>query len=100
MIFPEGGRSRTGRVEPDSAMYDVGRVIRSVPGCRVLCVYMRGEAQRAYSDIPARGECFGLSLSEMDPKTDHSGLRASRDIARQVVQRLIEMERDYFDGRQ
>ena len=82
MIFPEGGRSRTGRVEPDSATYDVGRLIRSVPGCRVLCVYMRGEAQRAYSDIPARGERFRLSLCEIEPKSGHTGLRASRDVAR------------------
>jgi len=100
LIFPEGGRSRTGRVELDSTTYDVGRLIRSVPGCRVLCVYMRGEAQRAYSDIPVRGESFRLSLSEIEPKSDQSGLRASRDIARQVVQHLIEMERDHFDGRE
>ena len=100
MIFPEGGRSRTGRVELDSAAYGVGRLIRSVPGCRVLCVYMRGEDQRAYSDIPARGESFRLALTEIEPKTDHRGLRASRDIARQIVQRLIEMERDYFDDRE
>jgi 1-acyl-sn-glycerol-3-phosphate acyltransferase len=46
MIFPEGGRSRSGRVEVDMAAPGVGRVVTTLPGCRVLCVYLRGERQR------------------------------------------------------
>src|SRR5882724_5571872 len=54
LIFPEGGRSRGGAVELDSAAYGVGRVIAELPGCRVLCVYLRGEHQDGCSDLPAR----------------------------------------------
>ena len=100
LIFPEGGRSRSGRVEIDSAATGVGRVIRSVRGCRVLCVYLRGDRQRAYSDLPTRGDRFSIALCEIEPKTDDSGLRGSRDLVRQVVRQLRDMEKEYFDGRQ
>lgn len=100
LIFPEGGRSRSGRVEVDSAATGVGRVIRSVHGCRVLCVYLRGDRQRGYSGLPARGDRFSVALCEIEPKTDDRGLRGSRDLVRQVVGKLREMEQEYFDGRQ
>jgi 1-acyl-sn-glycerol-3-phosphate acyltransferase len=99
LIFPEGGRSRSGRVEIDSAAAGVGGVIRSVEGCRVLCVYLRGDHQHTYSHVPVRGEQFTVALSAFEPKTDFRGLRGSRDLARQVVRRLGEMEEEYFDGR-
>lgn len=96
LIFPEGGRSRSGRVEVENAAYGVGRIVKNLPGCRVLCVYLRGELQHAYSDLPARGDRLWVSLSSLEPKSDHAGLRGSRDIARQIAVRLAEMERDYF----
>jgi hypothetical protein len=100
LIFPEGGRSRSGRVEVESAATGVGRVIRSVPHCRVLCVYLRGERQSAYSFVPERGDHFYAAVSEIEPKTDASGLRGSRELVRQVVRRLAEMETEYFDARE
>ena len=100
LIFPEGGRSRSGRVEVESAATGVGRVIRSVPNCRVLCVYLRGERQSAFSFAPERGDRFYAAVSEIEPKTDATGLRGSRELVRQVVRRLSEMETEYFDGRQ
>jgi hypothetical protein len=100
LIFPEGGRSRSGRVEVERAAYGVGRVVKSVPGCRVLCVYLRGDRQDTYTAIPARGDRLRVSLATIEPKTDHTGLRASRDLARQITTQLAEMEREYFDARQ
>ena len=100
LVFPEGGRSRTGRVDPESAAYGVGRVVRAVPGCRVLCVYLRGERQTQYSAIPARNDRFHVALRAIEPKSDHAGLRGSRDIARQITTQLAEMEREHLDGRQ
>lgn len=96
LIFPEGGRSRTGRVEVENAAFGVGRIVKSVPGCRVLCVYLRGERQASYSGVPARGDRLHVSLSTLEPKSDHAGLRGSRDVARQIAARLAEMEREYF----
>jgi hypothetical protein len=49
--------------------------------------------------MPLRGEVFRGSVSIIEPKTNYRGLRASRDIARQITQRLANMEQEYFDGR-
>jgi len=99
LIFPEAGRSRTGRVDPESAASGVGRIYRNVPNCRVICVYLRGDHQDHYSYMPVRGEWFRGSVSVIEPKTSYRGLRASRDIARQIAQRIANMEQEYFDGR-
>jgi 1-acyl-sn-glycerol-3-phosphate acyltransferase len=99
LLFPEGGRSRSGRVEVERAAYGVGRVVKSLPGCRVLCVYLRGEAQHAYSNLPARGDRLHVRVATIEPKSDHAGLRGSREIARQIAARLAELEVEHFDGR-
>ena len=98
LIFPEGGRSRSGRVEVEEAAWGVGRVVKGVPGCRVLCIYLRGEHQESYSALPARGERLTARLSLIEPKSHDAGLRGSRDLARQIVGRLAEMEREHFDA--
>jgi 1-acyl-sn-glycerol-3-phosphate acyltransferase len=100
MVFPEGQRSRTARVELESAAYGVGRIVAAVPGCRVLCVYLRGDGQREMTDAPARGEVFRGRLALIEPKSDERGLRGSLDISRQIVGKLVELERDHFDDRQ
>jgi len=99
LVFPEGGRSRSGRVDPDTAAYGVGRIVNALPGCRVLCVYLRGEGQETFSDLPRRGEHFHIAVACIEPKSDRAGLRGSLDVARQITTRLAEMERRYFDGR-
>lgn len=99
LIFPEGGRSRTGRIELDTAAWGVGRIVSSVPNCRVVCVYLRGEGQQAYSDLPAKGERFHVEISCIEPKSDARGVRRSRDFARQIVTQLVHMEQRYLDAR-
>lgn len=93
LLFPEGGRSRSGRVDLESAAPGVGRIYRAVPNCRVLCVYLRGRNQSTFSAVPARGERFRVALRLMEPKTEDTGLRASREVARQITRTLVEMER-------
>lgn len=94
LIFPEGGRSRSGRVEIESAAYGVGRLVKAVPGCRVLCVYLRGRGQGTWSSFPRRGEVFDVSLASIEPKSDRAGLRGSLEIARQIVGQLARMEQE------
>jgi len=77
----------------------VGRLIKEVEGCRVLCVYARGDAQHTWSNLPARGETFTVAMRVVEPRTGLRGLRASRDLATQVVAHLVEMERDYLAER-
>ncbi len=100
LIFPEGGRSRSGRVNTEARTYGVGRIVRSLPGCRVLCVYLRGDRQVGYSKIPARGDRFHVELESFEPKSDQRGLRGSLDISDQILNRLAAMEQRHFDDRQ
>lgn len=93
LVFPEGGRSRTSRVEVESAAYGVGRLVGGLPGCRVLCVYLRGHGQRRWSNAPRWGERFAVTACAIEPKSDRAGLRASLDLSRQIVARLAELER-------
>jgi len=99
VVFPEGGRTRTGRVDMDNFSYGVGRLISKIPNCRVMCVYMRGDRQTAYSDIPQFGERFYQKISVMTPHLHDTGLKGQRDCAKQIVEHLARMENEYFETR-
>ena len=100
LIFPEGGRTRTGRIDVQATTYGAGRIVKSLPGCRVLCVYLRGEKQGGYSDVPIRRQRFRVTLDSFEPKADRGGLRGSVEITRQILARLGDMEQRYFDDRE
>jgi hypothetical protein len=99
LIFPEGRRSRSGRVEVENAAWGVGRIVGGLPECRVVCVYLRGRRQETWSQAPARGDVLDVEVECIEPKSDARGLRRSRDFSRQIVTQLASMERKYFDGR-
>lgn len=99
LVFPEGGRSRSGRVDTAATADGVGRLVKDVEGCRVLCVYLRGDGQRTWSNLPAAGEAFTIATRLVEPRTQLRGPRASRDLATQVVRHLVEMEEEYFAAR-
>ena len=97
MIFPEGGRSRTGRVNKEGFSYGVGRFIKDVAGCKIMCIYLRGDKQDNYSIIPAWGEKFSVAVEVFTPTPPAaSGLRAQREYAAQIIDRLAQMEEKYF----
>jgi hypothetical protein len=98
LIFPEGGRSRSGRVDVENAAYGVGRIVKSVPGCRVLCVYLRGDAQQGHSALPTRGDTIRARIAWLEPKSHLRGLRGSLDISRQILGRIAELEQEHFDA--
>ena len=100
LLFPEGGRSRSGRVDEESATYGVGRLLGSVPGCRVLCVYVRGERQEGFSDLPARNQRFRARCETVRPTSGWTGLRGARDVSQQIVRTLVRLEQQHFDDRQ
>ncbi|HSD67878.1 MAG TPA: hypothetical protein VLF95_14315, partial [Vicinamibacteria bacterium] len=99
LMFPEGGRSRTGRVDAGATADGVGRLVKDVEGCRVLCVYLRGDGQATWSNLPSAGETFTITTRLVEPTTRKAGLRASRDLATQIVGHLVEMEREYLARR-
>jgi 1-acyl-sn-glycerol-3-phosphate acyltransferase len=99
-LFPEGGRSRSGRVEAAQVGYGVGRILSDVPGALVVCVYQRGARQETWGFQPARGDVIQVELEALEPSTAARGLRASRDLSRQVIDRIKAMEDRYFAGRE
>ncbi|MBU2228723.1 MAG: 1-acyl-sn-glycerol-3-phosphate acyltransferase [Proteobacteria bacterium] len=100
MIFPEGGRSRTGRVNREGFSYGVGRFLSECGRCRVLLVYLRGDGQSEYGAIPRFGERFTMMAEVFDlGEPEGKGLRFQREYARRIVERLAAMEGDYFAAR-
>ncbi len=98
-IFPEGGRSRTGRIEPANVTYGVGQILKELDRPLVLCAYLRGERQETWGSLPARGDTMHLEVERLEPTTRETGLRAARDLARQVIGKLKAMEDAYFARR-
>lgn len=96
MAFPEGRRSRTGRVDGEDLAHGVGRIVKAVDGCQVLCVYLRGERQEGQSLMPEAAQSFDVDIELFRPTSSKTGLSASRDIAQQIVDRLAKQERRYF----
>jgi 1-acyl-sn-glycerol-3-phosphate acyltransferase len=96
LMFPEGGRSRTGRVDPENVTYGIGHLLQAVPGCRVVCVYVRGEQQDEFSDLPLAGERLHVRLASLRPATSLGGLRGARDLTQQVGHALAELEQAHF----
>jgi len=99
LIFAEGGRSRTGRVQADSAAHGPGRIMNAVEDCKALCVYLRGEGQRIWSATAAYRETFHVDFEFFHPESLHQGMRRSRDLAQQIVSKLARMEEEYFASR-
>jgi hypothetical protein len=99
MIFPEGTRSRTGRVNTEEFTYNVGQMYWNTPSCGVLCVYLRGDGQETYSNFPRFGERFHMQVAECTPRSPSTGRRAYRDCATWIVRQLAEMEQAYFASR-
>jgi hypothetical protein len=97
LVFPEGGRSRVGRVDTTNFSYGVGRMLQETPAARVLCIFLRGRGQRAYSDYPRDGETLVVRFCRLSPATASQGMRGARDLATQVVTRLSEMEREALE---
>ncbi len=97
LIFPEGGRSRTGRINRDNVSYGVGRFVQYFETCKVMCIYLRGDGQDHYSNIPKRGEHFSAQVDVLTPeRTELSGLRAQRYYAEMIINHLAHMEETYF----
>lgn len=96
VIFPEGTRSTTGRLNMEDFQYGVGEILKELPKSKVLCVYLRGDKQTVSSGVPAIGSTFDVSMQVTQPVTAQTGMRASRDLSLQIMATLHSMEEDYF----
>ena len=97
-LFPEGTRSRTGKIDPESATYGIGKILQEVEDCHVLCVYVRGDDQESYSFLPKRNETFYTDISLIKPTSEHKGNRGAKEITLEVMNQLKDMEHGYFQS--
>ena len=95
-IFPEGKRSRTGRVDDEEFSYAPGQLLSMVPEATVVCVYLRGLSAGGFQNNPVHGERFFVDLEVVKPTSDQKGMRQSRDFARQIIAGLKSMEDRFF----
>lgn len=98
-VFPEGRRSRSGRFDREKVTFGVGKVLSTVPGCRVLCVYLRGDKQETFSDYPAKHSVFRVSTRVIRPSTNATGRDGYFELVSQISDNLQAMEAQYFTGR-
>lgn len=97
LIFPEGGRSRTGFVDKENYSYGVGRFIKDFEDCKVMCIYLRGDGQENYGAIPRFAERFTFHMEVFQPdRIECDGLRSQRYYAKQIIDKLSNMEEIYF----
>lgn len=97
-IFPEGGRSRSGRVSRESAVYGVGQLIQDNPKTLVLAVFIRGRGQNAFSFFPRRGEQFFMDFKVCSSPI-LPGRRGQRDLTLSIIDQLEVLEGEYFASR-
>lgn len=99
MIFPEGTRSRSGKVEVDQVTYGVGKIIQDIEKeCVVICVYLRGSTQIAYDARPHDGDEIYLKMDHFIPDiVQHQGRRGQKEISTQIINRIKAMELEYFE---
>jgi 1-acyl-sn-glycerol-3-phosphate acyltransferase len=95
-LFPEGGRSRTGRVEPDKVTSGIGNILKDLDRPIVFCAYLRGERQETWGALPAWGDTLHITAEAIEPRTDAKGMKASKELARQVIEKLKELEDRHF----
>ncbi len=97
LIFPEGGRTRIGRVDTGNFSYGIGQLIDSCRECKVMCLFLRGDHQHRYSNLPRWGEKFTMAVDVLEPApTELTGRRAHRHYAAQCIEKLARMEEVHF----
>jgi 1-acyl-sn-glycerol-3-phosphate acyltransferase len=99
-VFPEGRRSRSGRFDVDQLTKGCGNLATTVPDCRVLCVYLRGNQQETFSNYPAKGSRFYMKMEVMTPVITKSGREAYAEVTEQIAGKIKRMEEVYFAVRE
>ncbi|MGJ8664703.1 MAG: 1-acyl-sn-glycerol-3-phosphate acyltransferase, partial [Marinicella sp.] len=96
MVFPEGTRSNTGRINTENYIYGVGKLHIDSGIKQLLSIYLRGDSQASASKMPKSGEKFTLKLELSEASSEQKGRRAMRDVAAIMIDQLVTLESQYF----
>ncbi len=95
-IFPEGRRSRTGKVDTKDFSYATGQLLKLEESPEVICLYVRGKKFGGFADFPNRNEEFHFSMEKIKLHSEFKGMKRARDYSSQIIQKLHTMEDEYF----
>jgi 1-acyl-sn-glycerol-3-phosphate acyltransferase len=95
LIFPEGKRSVTGRIDNQKFTKGVGRLLKEINHLPVLCIYLRGESNMN-CDFPKKGEKFHLALKLMYPESNNQGSGEVVAYSNQIMNSLRLMEEKFL----
>jgi hypothetical protein len=96
LVFPEGQRSRKGYFDAENITLGAGRLVSSLENPSVLCLHLRSDKQKAFSNYPPRGAKFTLSMRVIEPATEKAGKEGYIDISRQIAGTIKQMEAEFF----
>jgi 1-acyl-sn-glycerol-3-phosphate acyltransferase len=99
IIFPEGGRSRKGIFDLENITYGVGRIIYDLKDINVLCVYLRGNKQETFTNLPEKDSKFYLDYQLITPKSEQKKrLLAEKELSLQIGRTIKQLEDKYFSS--
>lgn len=96
LVFPEGQRSRKGFFDAENLTLGAGRLISSLDNARVLCLHLRSDKQKTFSNYPPSGSKFMLSMKVIEPQTDKRGKEGYIDISQQIAGTIKQMETEFL----
>ncbi len=99
LLFPEGTRSESGRIEPEMVQYGIGELIESSPNSNALLIYLRGNKTSKKAKYPEQDQTFYVKLQVQTFHSEKRGRRAHREIAQEVILSLKRLEDEYFEHR-
>lgn len=95
-VFPEGTRSRNGLIADENFSYGSGEILKRIENATVICLYLRGRKNGGFANFPQAGESFYIKMEPFIPVSDFSGLRRVKDLSTQIINKLKQMEIEYF----
>lgn len=95
-IFPEGRRSRSGRIDTEDFSYATGQLLKFDDNPSVICLYARGKKHGGFSDFPHADEEFYFKMQKIRLHSEFKGMKRARDYSTQIIQCLSKMEGEYF----
>ena len=97
LVFPEGQRSRTGIFDVDRLRFGVGKILTSFEEAQVLCIYIRGDKQKKYTNYPPKGSKFTMKMKVIEPDL-RNGVKkqASISVVKEIGQTIKTMENEFF----
>lgn len=96
-IFPEGMRSRSGRIDTENFAYASGQMLKTYPVSRAICIYLRSREGDGFTKFPAKDREYYIKLELLHLQSEHTGMRKAKDLSTQIIHKLKQMEDHFFE---